>query len=71
MSDIESCTVHFSICKPLPHDVCKDLTNSSTCEEVILKDKTKLYYNIGDYVGNDQFDPLGMLPCYIGALSSR
>ena len=57
-SDIKSCSIQFSVCKPLY--LFAGLTNSSTCETVPLNDGTTHEYSIGDYQGNKGFEPLGM-----------
>ena len=57
--DILSCSITFSVCKPLSS--CDGLTTSSTYEEVTLHKGTTFQFNIGDYRGNNEFAPLGTL----------
>ena len=57
--NISSCVVHFSVCKPLPSDIC-GLSNVSYCQVVTAKDGTVYKYNIGNYTQKHSFTALGM-----------
>jgi hypothetical protein len=59
MKEIANCTVYFSICKPLPRDICIGQINSSTCQVVKTKNGTTHYFDIGSYQGNNEFAPTG------------
>ena len=56
---ITSCVVYFSVCKALPGEQCGGVTNSSTCQEVVMNDGRIYYYSIGDYRGNNEFEATG------------
>lgn len=55
--DVTGCTVHFSICKPLPREICVNQTNSSTCEVVTTRDGKIHYFNVG--TTNTDLQPTG------------
>ena len=74
--NVSSCTVYFSICKPLPSSICgTKYGNVSYCQVVTAKDTTVYKYDIGNYTVKHSFVALGMLnflhfhrmcciPCY-------
>lgn len=61
LANVTNCTVIFSICKPLPRDICVNQTNSSTCQVVTMSDGKTYYFNIGNFQGNKEFQPTGKL----------
>ena len=47
--DVQSCTIFFSVCHPIEDNTLCPGENSSICQEVVLNDGTKNYYNLGTY----------------------
>ncbi len=62
--DVERCNLYVSVCKTLNATLCGGIENSTTCQEVILKNTTKVYFDMGTYKGNGEFSPLGKLMCF-------
>ncbi len=59
MDEIDYCDILISVCHPLGNDTCQEHENSTTCQEVVLKNGDAHYfYDMGTYAGNDEFDPL-------------
>ena len=66
--DVASCTVYFSVCKPLPLKIC-DVANVTYCEVVTDKSGTEHKYIIGKYTIRHSFLAHSMLIMTLSVVS--
>lgn len=55
-AEIEGCNLYVSVCKTLSTDICRNIEDSTTCQEVILKNGSHVYFDMG---GSGEFKGFG------------
>ena len=58
--NVSSCSIYFSVCKPLPSTICGGISNVTYCQVVTAKDGSHYYYDAGNYTTRHNFLALSM-----------